>query len=178
MARWSAAAVPGRTGTVATPEASTPDHSRTMSEPNHTPQTTRPHGEHGESVPPSNVSGRTAVIVIALLLIVAAIIAISGILHRQSARQALAAETNALAAPDVLLSKAKSASPNSESVRTGNMFAYEDAPIYARTSGYLSHWYFDIGAHVRKGQLLAVIASPEVDQQLLQARADLPTAQS
>jgi RND family efflux transporter MFP subunit len=77
-----------------------------------------------------------------------------------------------------LLSKAKSAAPDSEIVLPGNMFAYEDAPIYARTSGYLSHWYFDIGAHVRKGQLLAVIASPEVDQQLLQARADLATAES
>jgi RND family efflux transporter MFP subunit len=63
-------------------------------------------------------------------------------------------------------------------VLPGNVYAYEDAPIYARTNGYLSHWYFDIGAHVRKGQLLATISSPEVDQQLLQARADLATAQS
>ncbi|HEY1963790.1 MAG TPA: efflux RND transporter periplasmic adaptor subunit, partial [Acidobacteriaceae bacterium] len=146
-----------------------------MSEPNHTPQTTSP---HGEALPASNVSGRTAVIVIVLLLIVGAIIAVSGILHRQSARETLAAETNTLAAPDVLLSTAKSASPNSEIVLPGNIIAYEDAPIYARTNGYLSHWYFDIGAHVRKGQLLAVISSPEVDQQLLQARADLATAES
>jgi RND family efflux transporter MFP subunit len=150
-----------------------------MSEPNHTPQTTRPQGEHGgPSMPQSNVSGRTAVIVIVLLLVVGAVIAVVGILHRQNAARALAAETNALAAPDVLLSKAKSGSPNSEIVLPGNMYAYEDAPIYARTSGYLSHWYFDIGAHVRKGQLLAVISSPEVDQQLLQARADLATAES
>jgi RND family efflux transporter MFP subunit len=150
-----------------------------MSEPNQTPQTTRPESEHGHAPQPqSNVSGRTAIIVIVLLLIVGAVIAITGILHRQNARQALAAETNALAAPDVLLSKAKSATPDSEIVLPGNMFAYEDAPIYARTTGYLSHWYFDIGAHVRKGQLLADIASPEVDQQLLQARADLATAES
>jgi RND family efflux transporter MFP subunit len=150
-----------------------------MSEPNHTPQTTRPQGEHGSApLPQSSVSGRTAIIVIVLLLIVGAIIAIAGILHRQNARQALAAETNALAAPDVLLSKAMSAAPTSEIVLPGNMFAYEDAPIYARTTGYLSHWYFDIGAHVRKGQLLAMISSPEVDQQLLQARADLATAES
>jgi RND family efflux transporter MFP subunit len=162
-----------------------------MSEPNQTPQTanpqggnstpqsTRPQGEHGGApAPEPNVSARTAVIVIVLLLIVGAVIAISGILQRQHARRALAAETNALAAPDVLLSKAQAGSPNSEIVLPGNIIAYEDAPIYARTSGYLSHWYFDIGAHVRKGQLLALISSPEVDQQLLQARADLATAES
>jgi RND family efflux transporter MFP subunit len=150
-----------------------------MSEPNQIPQTAHPQGEHGGApLPQSNVSGRSAIIVIVVLLIVGAVIAVAGILHRQRARQALAAETNALAAPDVLLSKAQSAAPTSEIVLPGNMFAYEDAPIYARTTGYLSHWYFDIGAHVRKGQLLAEIASPEVDQQLLQARADLATAES
>jgi RND family efflux transporter MFP subunit len=154
-----------------------------MSEPNHTPPPIRPQGEHGTpqtgaSTPHSNVSGRTAIIVIVLLLVVGAVIAIVGIVHRRNAREALAAETNTLAAPDVLLSKAKSGSPNSEIVLPGNVLAYEDAPIYARTNGYLSHWYFDIGAHVRKGQLLAVISSPEVDQQLLQARADLATAES
>ena len=87
---------------------------------------------------------------------------------------ALADRPTALAAPDVLLSKAKTGSPNSEIVLPANVYAYQDAPIYARTNGYLSHWYFDIGAHVRKGQLLAVISSPEVDQQLLQARPTWP----
>ncbi|HEY3990908.1 MAG TPA: efflux RND transporter periplasmic adaptor subunit [Acidobacteriaceae bacterium] len=150
-----------------------------MSEPKHTPQSAPPQqGEHGTAMPQSNVSGRTAMIVIVLLLIAGAVIAVVGILQRQHDRRALAAETTAQAAPDVLLSKAQAGSPNSEIVLPGNMFAYEDAPIYARTSGYLSHWYFDIGAHVRKGQLLAVISSPEVDQQLLQARADLATAES
>ena len=60
----------------------------------------------------------------------------------------------------------------------GNIYAYTDASLYARTDGYLSKWYFDIGAHVRQGQLLAVISSPEVDKQLLQARADLATAEA
>ena len=150
-----------------------------MSQPNQNPQPTRPHGEHGNApAPQSHVSGRTAVTVLVLLLIVGAIIAVVGIVQRQHARSALAAETNALAAPDVLLSKPKAGSPNSEIVLPGNVYAYEDAPIYARTNGYLNHWYFDIGAHVRKGQLLAVISSPEVDQQLLQARADLATAEA
>lgn len=178
MARWSAAAVPARTGMAAPPEATSPDDSRTMSEPDNNSQAARHQGEHAVTVPRANVSGRAAIIVIVLLLIVGAVIAVVGILHRQSARKALAAETNALAAPDVLLSRAKSASPNSEIVLPGNVYAYQDAPLYARTSGYLNHWYFDIGAHVRKGQLLAVISSPEVDQQLLQARADLATAES
>jgi len=58
------------------------------------------------------------------------------------------------------------------------MQAFVDAPIYARTSGYLKRWYFDIGAHVKQGQLLAEIESPEVDQQLAQAREDLKTSQA
>ena len=58
------------------------------------------------------------------------------------------------------------------------MQAYTDTPIYARTSGYLRRWYFDIGARVRKGQLLAQIESPEVDQQLQQAQANLKSAQA
>jgi RND family efflux transporter MFP subunit len=65
-----------------------------------------------------------------------------------------------------------------EIILPGNAYAYSDASLFARTDGYLSKWYFDIGAHVREGQLLAVISSPEVDKQLLQARADLTTAES
>ena len=60
----------------------------------------------------------------------------------------------------------------------GIVQAYIEAPIYARTSGYLKPWYTDIGARVHKGQLLAEIETPEVDRQLAQARADLATAQA
>jgi RND family efflux transporter MFP subunit len=63
-------------------------------------------------------------------------------------------------------------------VLPGNVTAWTDSPIYARTSGYLTRWYFDIGARVKKGALLAEIATPEVDQQLAQAEADLNTAQA
>jgi RND family efflux transporter MFP subunit len=63
-------------------------------------------------------------------------------------------------------------------VLPGNVQAYTDSGIYARTDGYLKKWYFDIGSRVRKGQLLAVIESPEVDQQLAQAKADLATAET
>ncbi len=68
--------------------------------------------------------------------------------------------------------------PDQELSLPGQTVAFTDTPIYARTSGYLKHWYFDIGAHVRKGQLLAQIETPELDAQLRQARADLETAQA
>ena len=58
------------------------------------------------------------------------------------------------------------------------MQAFTLAPIYARTTGYVKAWYHDIGSHVSKGELLAVIETPELDQQLAQAKADLATAQS
>jgi RND family efflux transporter MFP subunit len=63
-------------------------------------------------------------------------------------------------------------------VLPGNVSALTDSPIYARTSGYLTRWYFDIGARVKKGALLAEIATPELDQQLAQAQAELNTAQA
>jgi len=63
-------------------------------------------------------------------------------------------------------------------VLPGNVTAYTDSPIYARTSGYLTRWYFDIGSRVKKGALLAEISAPEVDQQLVQAKAELATAEA
>jgi RND family efflux transporter MFP subunit len=128
------------------------------------------HGGPSQTSPPTHpISGRTALVVILMLALVAVAVAIYGILSRRHARTALAAETNALPKPG---------SPQSEVVLPGNMFAYKDSPIYARTNGYLEHWYFDIGAHVKAGQLLATISTPEVDQQLMQAKADLATAET
>ena len=63
-------------------------------------------------------------------------------------------------------------------VPPGNIYAYTDSPIYLRTDGYLEKRYFDIGSHVRKGQLLATVSTPEIDQQLLQSRVDLTTSQT
>lgn len=115
---------------------------------------------------------------ILMLLILAGLVVISGILPRLRARQALLKETNLTAAPAVTIIKPNRGAPAEEVVLPGNIQAFVDAPIYARTSGYLKRWYFDIGAHVQQGQLLAEIESPEVDQQLAQAREDLNTAQA
>ena len=72
----------------------------------------------------------------------------------------------------------KPGAPTQEILLPGTTQAFTDAPIFARTNGYVKGWYFDIGAHVKQGQLLAEIETPEVDQQLQQARADLETAQA
>src|SRR5262249_31765812 len=83
--------------------------------------------------------------------------------------------TEQAAIPMVNVVYPKADAPTQEIVLPGNTQAFTSAPIYARVSGYLKRWYFDIGAHVKKGQLLAEIDAPEVDQQLQQARADLKT---
>src|SRR5580704_17567900 len=119
--------------------------------------------------------GRTIVIVV-VLLAVAAVLVITGIVPRLRASRALAAETNELAAPTVLVSQPKPGAPSQEIVLPGNIEAFVDSPIFARTNGYLKRWYFDIGSHVKQGQLLAEIESPEIDHELSQAQADLGTA--
>lgn len=123
-------------------------------------------------------SGRRAVIWVIVLLVVAALLAVAGIVPRLRAKSRLQQNTDALAAPDVMVAKPQMGKPAEEVVLPGSMQAYIDSPIYARTNGYLKKWYFDIGAHVKKGQLLAVIESPEVDQELAQAKADLLTAEA
>ena len=114
--------------------------------------------------------------IIAVIVVIAIVVA--GVVPRLRAKSALRVETNSLAVPQVQVLQPKRGAPAQEIVLPGNIQAFIDAPIYARTNGYLKAWYFDIGAHVKQGQLLAVIETPEVDQQLLQARADLNTAQA
>ncbi len=122
-------------------------------------------------------SGRGWLYAIVALLIVAAIV-VAGILPRLKARAALKVETNEAAIPNVSVTHPKMGAPQQEIVLPGNMQPFQDSPIYARTNGYLKKWYVDIGGHVKSGQLLADIETPEVDQQLDQARADLNTAQA
>jgi RND family efflux transporter MFP subunit len=135
-----------------------------------------PSQNSGNQQPP--ISGRKALLLLFIVLVCAVLIAVLGIVPRLRARTKLQQQTNALAAPDVVVAKPQMGQPSQEVVLPGNIQAYVDSGIYARTDGYLKKWYFDIGAHVKKGQLLAVIESPEVDQQLSQAKADLATAQA
>lgn len=135
-----------------------------------------PKKDSGAERPP--ISGRRAVVLLILVLAAAVLIAVLGIVPRLRARTKLQQQTNDLAAPTVVVAKPKQGAPAQEVVLPGNIQAYTDSGIFARTDGYLQKWYFDIGAHVKSGQLLAVIESPEIDQQLAQARADLATAQA
>ena len=113
-----------------------------------------------------------------ILLIVAIALAVSGIAERIYARNQLGLEAAAAAILPVVLVKPGLSTSGEELVLPGNLQAFNSASIYARTSGYLKAWYVDIGTPVKKGQLLAEIDTPEVDQQLRQALADLATAQA
>jgi RND family efflux transporter MFP subunit len=137
--------------------------------------------EGSSAVPPDAkppLSGRTGVTLMLALGAAAVILGIIGIVPRVRARTTLQNQTDALAAPDVLVDKPKLGKLLREIVLPGNVQAFTDSPVYARTSGYLKSWAFDIGARVKKGQRLAVIESPEVDQQLMQAKADLGTVKA
>jgi RND family efflux transporter MFP subunit len=92
---------------------------------------------------------------------------------RAQESQQLKAETKVLAAEAVAVTHAQQGALDNEISLPSTLQAYNDSPIYARTNGYVEHWYADIGTHVRQGQLLAVISSPEIDQELAQAQATL-----
>jgi RND family efflux transporter MFP subunit len=94
------------------------------------------------------------------------------------AQKALAAQTNVQAAQIVSVIVPRQAPATQELLLPGAVTAFSDTAIFARTSGYIRHWYADIGAHVNKGQVLADIQTPELDAQLQQARADEATAQA
>src|SRR5213082_1420656 len=98
--------------------------------------------------------------------------------QRRAQYQAMAKETETLAIPTVAVIHPTAEAAQEDLVLPGTLQAYVESPIYARTSGYLQKWYHDIGSRVQKGALLADIDTPEVDQQLSQARADLNTAKA
>jgi RND family efflux transporter MFP subunit len=124
---------------------------------------------------PQHRSRRGWLIGIAVFLLFGGLF-VSGILQRIHANASLRTETAEMAVPTVSVISPKHSASSQEIVLPGNVQPYVTAPIYSRTNGYLQSWYFDIGAHVKKGQLLAVIAAPEVDQQLGQSRSNLETA--
>ena len=99
-------------------------------------------------------------------------------LSKSRTQKALAASTNASAAESVSVLHPKTGDLSDELVLPATLQAFSESPIYARTNGYISHWYADIGTHVNSGQILAEIDSPEVDQQLIRARATLNQSQA
>jgi len=137
----------------------------------------------GEPIPPLNGAGagkrsRKAWILLAIAVLAVVALLGSGIWSRVKAGATLRAETVQAAVPAVSVVSPKRTAPADEIILPGNVQPYISSPVYARTNGYLKKWYFDIGARVKKGQLLAVIETPEVDQQLQQARSNLLTAQA
>ena len=114
----------------------------------------------------------------ALAVVAAVLILALGIRSRVRAESALRVVTVQMAVPSVSVVAPKQTAPATEIILPGNMQPFISSPIYARTDGYLKKWYFDIGAHVTAGQLLAVIQTPEVDEQLSQAHSTLNTAQA
>ncbi len=146
-------------------------------------QTTHPIGPGRTSMPvepPARSRGLPAAVWLTLAVLVVALLAVIayGVLSRAAAERALAKETHAAAIPTVRVVHPAPSKLSDEIALPGNTQAFTDTPIYARTSGYLKKWYFDIGGRVRKGQLMAQIETPELDQQLQVAQADLKSAQA
>lgn len=113
-----------------------------------------------------------------MIVVVLVLVGAFTLIQRRVQYRALAKETETLAIPTVSVIHATAEKGQEDLVLPGTMQAYVESPIYARTSGYVKKWYHDIGARVRQGELLADIDTPEVDQQLSQAKADLATAQA
>jgi RND family efflux transporter MFP subunit len=127
---------------------------------------------------PGRALSKRAVAIIAILTACAALAIASGVHTRLKAETRLRERAQASAIPYVDVVSPKASADADEIALPGSTSAFNDTPIYARTSGYVKHWYVDIGARVRKGQLLATIETPELDQQLQQARADLENAEA
>src|SRR5271166_3351493 len=117
-------------------------------------------------------------LLLAIAVIAVAALLISGIWSRVRARGALDTETAKAALTAVSVVSPKPTTPTDEIILPGNVQPYITSPIYARTNGYLKNWYADIGAHVKQGQLLALIDAPEIDQQLAQSLSNLNTAKA
>jgi RND family efflux transporter MFP subunit len=117
-------------------------------------------------------------LVLSIAVIVIAALLASGIRSRVRAGAKLRTETSQVAITSVSIVAPKRTSPTQEIILPGNVQSFITSPIYSRTNGYLKKWYFDIGAHVKEGQLLAIIDAPEVDQAVEQSQGNLNTAQA
>ncbi|MFZ0864303.1 MAG: efflux RND transporter periplasmic adaptor subunit [Candidatus Sulfotelmatobacter sp.] len=142
-----------------------PEINQSTEESRHTPPQVTPPPELPAAPP------RKAVIIVVLVVIVLALSGAASMFSRIRAGHALAKETDIDSVPTVSVVHPTAEAPDEELVLPASLQAYEESPIYARTNGYLLRWYKDIGSRVNKGELLADIDTPEVDQELSQARA-------
>jgi multidrug efflux system membrane fusion protein len=135
--------------------------------------------EHSRHLPPTiqappetaPASPRTALMIVGVALLVLLAAGIITLISHESQERALAKETEREAIPTVATVHPLAEKPDEDLVLPGSLLAFEESPIYARTNGYLIRWYKDIGSHVKEGELLAKIDTPEVDQELNQTRA-------
>ena len=141
--------------------------------------TQEPRDRRPEFRPPSR-GPRILLRLLIVVLVLAAVagIVVAGILPRLKARKTLQADTTDLATRRVSIIHPKRAAASQEILLPASIQAFTEAPIYARTNGYLKKWYVDMGARVKAGQLLADIDTPEIEQQIQQARADIATVQA
>jgi RND family efflux transporter MFP subunit len=136
----------------------------------------------GQTLPVNDVGvgkrSRKPWLVAGIALIAVATVFLWGVWSRVRTRTALKAETAQVARQAVSVVSPTRTAPAQEIILPGNVQPFITSPIYSRTNGFLRKWYFDIGAHVKQGQLLAVIETPEVDQQLEQSISNLNTAKA
>jgi len=162
--------------TPANPETPVNPEAQKMESPN--PAVVAVAAAQPAAAPPPSAQQRIPWWIPASAVAVVALVIFFGIRSRVNAEANVTQATHEAAIPIVTVVRPVADAPSQEIALPGNTVAFIDAPIFARTNGYLKRWYFDIGSPVKKGQLLAEIETPEVDQQLFQARSDLETAQA
>ncbi len=126
-----------------------------------------------DSTPPKKPKRHRVLIVVSVLAIGAVGLAVSGIMDRARSKQEVAAWTNAQTIPTVRVVRPERGSADQDLVLPGNVAAFVTGSLYARASGYITAWNKDIGAHVTKGEILATISAPDLDQQLEEAKGQL-----
>jgi RND family efflux transporter MFP subunit len=143
-----------------------------------TESTIAPHPDPAHALPGSGRIPAGLWIACIVVLVIVAVGVVFRLIERSAAEHALADSTHTNATPTVNVVHPVPATGGAEIALPGNTQAWEETPIYARTSGYLKKWFVDIGAHVTEGQLMATIETPELDEQLMVAKANLQAAQA
>ncbi|SNS23147.1 RND family efflux transporter, MFP subunit [Granulicella rosea] len=131
----------------------------------------------GPETPRKGLSGGFWIAIVLIAIAIAAVV-VYGVFARKEDERKLNHQASDDSIPSVFVTHPATSRLSNEVALPGNTQAYVDTPIYSRTDGYLKSWYFDIGAHVKKGQLMAVIETPELDQQLQVAEAQLKSSQA